>query len=75
MKDSLRWPVRICGETNDHHTRSYDMTRYIVILALVLTAGLSSGNASAQQANVPLLALCMVNTAEAGFDSMAGMLM
>ena len=36
------------------------MTRYIVILALALTAGLSSGNASAQQANaVPLLALSM----------------
>jgi hypothetical protein len=27
------------------------MTRYIVILTLALTAGLSSGNASAQQAN------------------------
>ena len=36
------------------------MTRYIVILTLALTAGLSSGNASAQQANVgPVLSLSM----------------
>jgi hypothetical protein len=52
------------------------MTRYIGILALALTAGLSSGNASAQQANaVPLLALSMFQTAESSLDQMGGKLM